>query len=72
MSTRRCGNTSEEKCQAKGSREEPKMQGFVYRNTANVEHDICDLIGNNWSHSSSDKSLQKIQWIRYERREHHT
>jgi len=37
MYTDRCGNTHREKCCAKGSGKEVKIQEFVYRDTTNVE-----------------------------------
>ena len=39
MHTDRCGNTCRQKCCAKGSGKEVKIQEFVYRDTANVEPD---------------------------------
>ena len=43
MHTDRCGNTSRQKCCAKGSGKEVKIQEFVYRDTANVEPEMYDL-----------------------------
>jgi hypothetical protein len=37
MHTDRCGNTCRQKCRAKGSGKEVKIQQFRYRDTANVE-----------------------------------
>jgi hypothetical protein len=37
MHTDRCGNTGRQKCRAKGSGKEVKIQQFRYRDTANVE-----------------------------------
>jgi len=37
MHTDRCGNTCRQKCCAKGSRKEVKIQEFMYRDTTNVE-----------------------------------
>jgi transposase-like protein len=42
MHTDTCGNTRGQKCHAKGSRKETKMQEFVYRDTTNVEHEVYD------------------------------
>ena len=43
MHTDRCGNTHRQKCCAKGSGKEVKIQEFVYRDTANVEPEMYDL-----------------------------
>jgi hypothetical protein len=40
--TDRRGNTSGQKYYPKGSRKESKIQQFMYRDTANVEHEMCD------------------------------
>jgi hypothetical protein len=37
MHTDRCGNTGRQKCCAKGSGKEVKIQEFMYRDTASVE-----------------------------------
>jgi hypothetical protein len=37
MHTDRCGNTGRQKCSAKGSGKEVKIQQFRYGDTANVE-----------------------------------
>jgi hypothetical protein len=37
MHSDRCGNTRRQKCRAKGSGKEVKIQQFRYRDTANVE-----------------------------------
>ena len=37
MHTDRCGNTCRQKCCAKGSGKEVKIQEFMYRDTANVD-----------------------------------
>jgi hypothetical protein len=50
MHTNRCGNTSRQKCHAKGTRNENKMQEIMYGNTTNVKHEIYDYTSNNWSH----------------------
>ena len=54
MHADRCGNTCRQKCCAKGSGREVKIQEFMYRDTTNVEHDVCDYTGNNWRDSSSN------------------
>ena len=50
MHTDRCGNTRRQKCCAKGSGKELKIQEFVYRDTTNVEPEMYDCTSNNWSH----------------------
>jgi len=52
-------NTRRQKCNAKGSGKGAKIQEFLYRDTMNVEHDMYDYTGNNWSHWNSNKSLTK-------------
>jgi hypothetical protein len=47
MHADRCGNTSRQKCHAKESREETKIQELMYRDTTNVEHEMYDYTGNN-------------------------
>jgi hypothetical protein len=44
MHTDRCGNTRRQKCCAKGSGKEVKIQEFVYIDTANVECTIVPVI----------------------------
>ena len=41
-STDRCGNTRRQKCCAKGSGKEVKIQEFVYTDTTNVEPEMYD------------------------------
>jgi len=50
MRTDRYGNSCRQKCCAKGSGKEFKIQGFMYKDTANVEPEMYDCTGNNWSH----------------------
>ena len=45
--TARCGSASGQKCHAKGSRKETKIQDFMYSDTMNVEHAMYDYTGNN-------------------------
>ena len=59
MHTYRCGNTCGQKCCAKGSGKEVKIQEFVYRDTANVEPQMYDCTSNNWSHWNSNKKLKE-------------
>ena len=58
MHTGRCGNTCGQKCRAKGSRKEAKMQEFMYSDTTNVERELYDFTGHNLSHRNSYKSLE--------------
>jgi hypothetical protein len=58
MHTDRCGNTSGQKCHAKGSREGINIQQFMYGDATNVEHEMYDYIGNNWSHRNSNKGIK--------------
>jgi hypothetical protein len=48
MHTDRCGNTCRQKCYAKGSGKEVKIQEFVYRDTTNVGPEMYDYTINNW------------------------
>jgi len=59
MHTDRCGNTSRQKCCAKGSGKQVKIQEFMYRNTTNVEPEVYDYTSNNWSHSNSNEKLKE-------------
>ena len=40
MHTERCGNTRRQKCRAKGSGKEAKIQKFMYRHTTNVDPEM--------------------------------
>ena len=44
---------------AKGSGKEVKIQEFKYRDTANVEPEMYDCTGNNWSHWNSSEKLKE-------------
>ena len=55
MHTDRCGNTCRQKCRAKRSRKEVKIQEFMYRDTTNVEPEMYDYTNNNWSHWNSNE-----------------
>jgi hypothetical protein len=59
MHTDGCGNTIRQTCHAKGSRIETKMQEFMYRDITNVEHEMYDYNGNNWSHRNSNKRFKE-------------
>ena len=47
MHTDRCGNTRRQKCCAKGSGKEVKIQEFMYTDTTNVEPEMYDYTINN-------------------------
>jgi hypothetical protein len=66
MNTDRCGNTRRQKCRAKGSGKEVKIQEFVYRDTTKVEPEMYDYTSNNWSHWNSNEKL-KEKFSRYTR-----
>jgi hypothetical protein len=57
--TDKCGSTSGQKCHATGSRKQTKIQAFMYRNTRNLEHEMYDYTGNNWTHRSSNKMFKE-------------
>jgi len=59
MHTDRCGNTRRQKCCAKGSGKEVKIQEFMYRDTTNVEPEMYDYTSNNWSHWNSNEKLEE-------------
>ena len=59
MPTDRCGNTFRQKCRAKGSGEEVKIQEFMYRDTTNVEPEMYDYTNNNWSHWNNNEKLKE-------------
>jgi hypothetical protein len=57
--TDRCGNTCRQKCHTKGSREETKIQEFVYKDTTHMEQEMYDYTSNNWSHQNSNKRFKE-------------
>ena len=58
--TDRCRrNTRREKCCAKRSGKEVKIQEFMYRETRNVEPEMYDYTSNNWSHWNSNGKLKE-------------
>ena len=59
MLTDRCGNTRRQKCCAKGSGKEVKIQESGYRGKTNVEPEIHDYTSNNWSHWNSNEKLKE-------------
>ena len=58
MHTDRCGNARRQKCRAKESGKEVKMQEFMDRDTTNVEHEMYENTGNNWSYRNSNKRFK--------------
>ena len=59
MRTDRCGSTHRQKCCAKVSGKDAKIQGFVYRDTTNAEPEMCDYTSNNCGHQNSNKMFKK-------------
>ena len=59
MHTDRCGNARRQKCCAKGSGKEVKVEEFMYRDTTNVEPEMYDYTSNNWSHWDSNGKLKE-------------
>jgi hypothetical protein len=59
MHTDRCGNTRRQKCCAKGSEKEVKIQEFMYKDTTNVEPEMYNYTSNNWSHWNSNEKLKE-------------
>jgi len=43
----------------KGSGKEVKIQEFVSRDTTDVEHEMYECTGNNWSHWNSNEKLKR-------------
>jgi hypothetical protein len=60
MNSDRCGNTCRQKYHTKGSRKTAKIQGFMYTDITNVEHETYDYTGNNWSHWRSNIRFKEI------------
>jgi hypothetical protein len=60
MHTDRFGNTSGQKCHAKGSIKKSKIQDFVCGDTPNVEREVYDHTGVNWSHRSRNKRFKGL------------
>jgi len=59
MHTDRCGNTSRQKCCAKGSGKDVKILEFMYRDATKVEPEMYDYTSNNWSHWNSNEKLKE-------------
>jgi len=55
----RCGNTCRQKCCAKGSGKDVKIQVFMYRDSVNVYPEMYDYTSNNWSYWNSNKKLKE-------------
>ena len=60
MHADRCCNTRRQKCCAKGSGKEVKIQEFMYRDTMNVEPERYNCTSNNWRHGNSNEKLKEI------------
>jgi hypothetical protein len=43
----------------KRKHKETKTQQFMYRDTANVEHEVSDYTGNKWSHRNSNENFKE-------------
>jgi hypothetical protein len=57
--TERCGSATGQKCHAKGSRKESKIQDFMFSDTMNVQHAMYDYTGNNWNQWNSNKRFKE-------------
>jgi hypothetical protein len=57
--TDRCGNAGRQKCRAKGSGNEVKIQDLRCRYTTNVEPEMYDYTSYNWSHWNSNEKLEE-------------
>ena len=55
----RCGSTHRQKCCAKGSGKEVKIQEFVYIDKVNVEPEMYDYTSNNRSHWNNNEKLKE-------------
>ena len=54
-----CGDTCRQKCCAKGSGKEVKIQEFMYRDTTNVEPEMYDYTSKYWATGIVTRSLKK-------------
>jgi len=59
MHTDRCCNACRQKCCAKGSGKEVKIQEFMYTESTNVEPEMYDYTSNNWSQWNSNEKLKE-------------
>ena len=55
MHTDKCGNIREQKYRSNGNRKEEKVKEFKYRDTKNMEREMCGHAGNIWSHWNRNK-----------------
>jgi hypothetical protein len=55
----RCSNNRRQKCCAKGSGKEVKIEDLRYRDRTNVEPEMYDCTSNNWSHCNSNEKLKE-------------
>jgi len=67
MHTDRCANTRRQKWCAKGSGKEVKIREFMYRDTTNMEPEMYNYTGNNWSRWNNNEKL-KEKFGRYTRK----
>jgi hypothetical protein len=64
MHTDRHSHTCRQKCGAKGSIEEVKIQELMHRDTTNVEPEMYDYTNNNWSHwGCNEKVKEKLKAV---------
>ena len=59
MRTDRRGNIRRQKCRAKGSGTEAKIQDFTYTDIMNVEHETYDYTGTYWSNRDSNRRFKE-------------
>jgi hypothetical protein len=57
--TDRYGDSCGQKYRAKGNEKEAKIPEFLYRDTTNVEYEVYDYTGNNWSHRNGNKRFKE-------------
>jgi hypothetical protein len=55
----RRNKTKRQKCDAKGRRKGDQIQEFMFGDKRNVEYEMCDHTGNNWSHRNSNKRFKE-------------
>jgi hypothetical protein len=59
MLTDRCVNTRRQKCRAKGSGKQVKIQEFRYRDTTNGELEMYDYTSHNWRQWNRNEKLKE-------------
>ena len=59
MQNNRCGNIRRQKCRAKGSGKETRIQDVMDRYETNVEHEMSDCTSNNWRHQNINRRFGK-------------